>query len=379
MLNDCPTPVLDSTASNVSTSNYSTTDDSFMEDDPAVDEIFSHIDVNSTAQRYILAEKFGITRFQDFQKEAIEATLQGRDVLVIQPTGKGKSLCYQFPAVFSGNTTLVITPTISLMQDQTHELTAKGINAVFLGSAQTDPLAETKAFNRDTPNTIVYVSPEWLFGKQSHIDSVSALHKAKKLGLIAIDEAHLMYEWKEFRGQYQNCADLHSLFPGVPIMALTATAVPAIATKLKNFLNDPLILTSSINRPNIFLACHQCNFKKNDGPSRSFGLDHRDFNHFADEVSSLISNECSIVYTDFANHVGPIVMALRDRGVQAIGYYGKMKEREKIDAYKRWKSGEYAVIVATRAFGQTECAFCDQKWVTSIHISLGAGIWTSRP
>ena len=104
------------------------------------------------------------------------------------------------------------------MQDQTHELTAKGINAVFLGSAQTDPLAEMKAFNRDAPSSIVYVSPEWLFGKQSHINSVSALHKAKTLGLNAI--AHLMYEWKEFRGQYQNCAELHSLFPGVPIMAL---------------------------------------------------------------------------------------------------------------------------------------------------------------
>ena len=131
-----------------------------MDDDPAVDYIFSQIDVNSAAQRYILAGKCGITRFQDFQKEAIDATFLGKDVLIVQPTGKGKSLCFQFPAIFSGNTTLVITPTTSLMQDQTHELTAKGINAVFLGSAQTDPLAEMKAFNRDTPASIIYVSPE---------------------------------------------------------------------------------------------------------------------------------------------------------------------------------------------------------------------------
>ena len=228
--NDSPTHGLDCTVSSASTS--SNTDDSFLDDDPALDDIFSQIDVNSAAQRYILAEKFGITRFQDFQQEAIEATLQGNDVLIIQPTGKGKSLCYQFPAVISGSTTLVITPTISLMQDQTHELTAKGINAIFLGSAQTDPLAEIKAFNSDTPASIIYVSPEWLFGKQCHIDRVSALYKAKKIGFIAIDEAHLMYEWKEFREQYQNCASLKSIFPCVPIMALTATALPAIATLL---------------------------------------------------------------------------------------------------------------------------------------------------
>ena len=80
-------------------------------------------------------------------------------------------------------------------------------------------------------------------------------------------------------------------------------------------------------------------------------MDQRDFNEFSDQVSSLIEKDCSIVYTDFANHVGPIVMALRDRGVQAIGYYGKMSETEKVDAYKRWKSGEYPVIVATMAFG----------------------------
>jgi len=283
-----------------------------MDEDPALDDIFNGVDVNGAVQRYVLAGRFGVTHFRDFQKQAIEASLQGNDTLIIQPTGKGKSLCYQFPAVYSGKTTIVITPTISLMQDQTHELNHRGIEAMYLGSAQTDPLAEIKAFDKDKPAPIIYVSPEWLFGKQSHIDKLSELHKVNKLGLIAIDEAHLMYEWGGFRQHYQRCVELHSLFPGVPIMALTATATPAIASKLQEFLNHPLILSSTINRPNIYLACHPCNFKKTDGPSKLFGLDHRDFNDFADKVSSLIGNECSIVYTDFANHVGPIVMALRD-------------------------------------------------------------------
>ena len=97
----------------------------FMDDDPALDDIFNGIDVNSATQRYVLAEKFDVTHFRDFQKQAVEAALKGKDTLIIQPTGKGKSLCYQFPAVYTGKTTLVITPTISLMQDQTYELNDK--------------------------------------------------------------------------------------------------------------------------------------------------------------------------------------------------------------------------------------------------------------
>ena len=209
-----------------------------MDDDPALDDIFSDIDVNCATQRYVLAEKFSVTHFRDFQKQAVEAALAGKDTLIIQPTGKGKSLCYQFPAVYTGKTTLVITPTISLMQDQTYELNGRGIEATFLGSTQTDPQAEAKAFSQDKPAPIIYVSPEWLFGKQSHTDNVSALYRMNKLGLIAIDEAHLMFEWGSFREHYQRCTELHSLFPRVPIMALTATATPSIATKLKNFFEQ---------------------------------------------------------------------------------------------------------------------------------------------
>ena len=106
-----------------------------------------------------------------------------------------------------------------------------------------------------------------------------------------------------------------------------------------------------MNRPNIYLAVHQCNFKKSTGPSKSFSLDHRDFNKFADQVASVVKNDCSIVYTDFATQVRPIVLALRDCGVNVIGYYGKMKESEKGDVYLQWKNGDVPVIVATRAFG----------------------------
>ena len=89
-----------------------------------------------------------------------------------------------------------------------------------------------------------------MFGKQSHLDSVLALYRANKLGLIAVDEAHLIYEWGGFREHYQKCTELHAILPGVPIMALTATATPMIVKNLKGFLHDPLMLNNTINRPN---------------------------------------------------------------------------------------------------------------------------------
>ena len=263
----------------------------------------------------MLAEKFGNTRFKDFQKESIDAVLNKKNHLVIQPTGNGKSLCYQFPAVYMGKTTLslVTTPIISLMHDQTRELKSKGIDAVFLGSAQTDPDADTRAFDKTNPASVMFVSPEWLFGKSKNMDKVKSLHEQKhvQLGLIAIDEAHLIYEWGGFREHYQQCETLPQLFDGIPVMALTATATPAIFNNLTKFLNNLVIVRSSVNRPNIYLAAHQCNFKKTTGPSESFSLDHRDFNEFADQVTDMVKNDCSIVYTDFATHIGPIVLALR--------------------------------------------------------------------
>ena len=114
----------------------------------------------------------------------------------------GKSLCYQFPAVYTGKTTLVVTPTISLMHDQTLELSKQGIDAVFLGSAQIDPNADTKAFDEHDPASIIFVSPEWLFGNEGNMERVKSLHHKGRLGLVAIDEAHLMYEWDGFREHY---------------------------------------------------------------------------------------------------------------------------------------------------------------------------------
>ena len=129
-------------------------------------------------------------------------------------------------------------------------------------------------------------------------------------------------------GQCKSLATpLHDLLPNIPIMALSATITNQVEEALKCLLNEPLILRNTVNRENIFLAAEPCNFKRKDGSKQSVSLDSRDFNSFGERVKDIIGDECSIVYTDFACHVGSIVITLRDRDVKAIGYYGKMKKQ----------------------------------------------------
>ena len=238
------------------------------------------------------------------------------------------------------------------MQDQTHELSLKGISAVYLGSAQFDIHAEDRVFAPESDVSVLFVSPEWLFGgNDKNLTKVQKLCADGRLCLVAIDEAHLIYDWQDFRESYKRCEDIHTIFPGVPVMALSATVTPQVQLALSAFLNNPVIERSSMNRNNIFLAAEPCNYRRSDGSKQSISLDSRDFNSFADRVKDIISDQCTIVYTDFACHVAPIVLALHDRDVQAVGYYGKMKEGEKAESYSKWKSGEVQVIVATRAFG----------------------------
>ena len=145
-----------------------------------------------------LAEKFNLTAFKSFQKKIIDATLEGRDTLVIHPTGSGKSLCFQFPPVFQEKKAFIITPTISLMQDQVHGLQQKGINCTFLGSAQPDKQAECKALDPNSDISIIFVTPEWI-SKPDNVSRVQSLATEGKLPLLAIDEAHLVSEWSDFR------------------------------------------------------------------------------------------------------------------------------------------------------------------------------------
>lgn len=146
----------------------------------------------------LLLKKFKLTAFKDWQLRAVKALIDGRDALVVQPTGSGKSLCYQFPAVWLKKTTVVLTPTISLMDDQSSSLSSKGIKATFLGAAQQDTCIPEKLLAGEYE--IVFVTPESFFADNGQPRELfRQLNHKNNIGVIALDEAHLFSSWISFR------------------------------------------------------------------------------------------------------------------------------------------------------------------------------------
>ena len=224
--------------------------DSEFEFDDGDDAIFSSPSLDDSLQNATLiatlAERFKLTSFKPFQKEVIGATLQGKDTLVLYPTGSGKSLCFQFPPVYENKKGIIITPTISLMQDQVDKLNEMGISSVYLGSAQFDRNIEKRVFEPNSKESLIFVTPEWVI-KPGNLSKIQLLSSRKQLSLIAIDEAHLFCEWADFRSAYKDLKKLKYDFPDVPIMALTATAKPDTVEDMKDLLRHPHIVKASVN------------------------------------------------------------------------------------------------------------------------------------
>jgi len=312
--------------------------------DESLDDLFNSPSMDESLMNAVhvatLAERFNMTSFKPFQKEIIDATLNGRDTLVIQPTGSGKSLCFQFPPVHTNKKSIVISPTISLMQDQVHKLNGIGISAVLLGSAQLDHRVEVRALKTDSKEQIIFVTPEWI-AKPDHQLAVHSLIKSDCLSLIAIDEAHLITEWSNFRRAFNELRKLKSEFPSTPIMALTATATPAVKEDVLTLLRCPVISQSSMNRKNITLRVEELQHIK--GVPEAV--------QFSNRVAAIVNSDPTIIYTDFVADIGPIVSALQDVEIEAVGYHGEMDIPSRHESYIRWKSGEVNVIVATKAFG----------------------------
>ena len=288
-----------------------------------------------------LAERFNLTKFRHYQKEVIKALCSGKDCMVIQPTGSGKSMCFQFPAVYQNKIALVVTPTISLMQDHVKNCNEYGIKAAYLGSAQLDLSLEQRILSGESDINVVLVTPEWM-AKPDKQQKLKSLVEKNKLCLIALDEIHLFHYWQEFREAYKHLESLKFEFPSIPLLALTATAPPPVESSIRCLLRDPIVVKGSIDRPNITLACEEipCNMGK------------KNFSHFASKVSTLLDgSETAIIYTDFIDDVGLIMSELNNIGIDSVAYYGEMDIRSRCESFDKWKSGEVKVMVATSAFG----------------------------
>lgn len=283
----------------------------------------------------VLKQYFGYDSFRPGQERLIDAVLSGRDVLGILPTGGGKSLCYQVPALMLRGTALVISPLISLMNDQVGALIRRGIPAALLTSEQS-PFEREQVMRRAGGGRLrlLYVSPERLRSPAFRSEAVKW-----PISLIALDEAHCISEWgEEFRPAYREIPAFLALLPArPPVAAFTATAAPAVREDIIRYagLRDPFTLTTGFDRPNLFFAVRRA--------------ERRD-----EELLSLLAERrgsAGIVYCLTRAAVDDVTGEIVRRGIPAVRYHAGLSDAEKLRAQNAWLSGKVPLIVATNAFG----------------------------
>jgi len=283
----------------------------------------------------ILKTVFGYDKFRGQQQEVIEQLIAGQDALVLMPTGGGKSLCYQIPALIRPGVGIVISPLIALMQDQVNALLQLGVKAAFLNS--TLSLEESRSVERQLLNgelDLLYIAPERLTS-----DRTGALFGRIKIALFAIDEAHCVSQWgHDFRADYLQLSLLHERFPDIPRIALTATADDKTREEIKLRLNleqAPLYL-SGFDRPNIRYRIVQ---KQNA----------RD--QLMDFIRAEHAGDAGIVYCLSRKKVDATAEWLRTKGINALPYHAGMDAGLRAKHQHQFLMEEGLVIVATIAFG----------------------------
>ena len=282
----------------------------------------------------ILHRVFGYTQFHPLQERVIAHVLGGHDALVLMPTGGGKSLCFQVPALCVEGLTLVISPLVALMKDQVEALRANGVAAAFLNSTQTGEEAE-QVMGQIAAGALklLYISPEKLFSGSTGVRLASW-----NVALVAIDEAHCISFWgHDFRPVYTKLGQLRSLLPGVPLVALTATADPAIRRDILNQLaideND--VFLESFDRPNLHLAVLP-------GQKR------------LEQILAFLSRkpgQAGIVYCLSRATTEDLADKLSRKGYRARAYHAGMATQERSEVQEAFLRDDLEVICATVAFG----------------------------
>jgi ATP-dependent DNA helicase RecQ len=277
---------------------------------------------------------WGYDALRPLQREAMSAAMEGRDALVVLPTGGGKSLCYQVPALLSDRPTVVVSPLISLMKDQVDRLLSKGVPAAFLNSSlDAADRSRVRSGIAKGQYKLVFVAPE-RFGAADF----GGLLERGRVGAFAIDEAHCISHWgHDFRQDYRELGRLKREFPGVPVHAFTATATPRVREDIVGQLGleSPDVLVGDFFRPNL----------------RYLALPRDDaFQNVLGELRKR-PGQAGIVYCIRRADVDAISEGLRREGVRAEAYHAGMDDEERTAAQDRFIAGEVDVVVATVAFG----------------------------
>ena len=286
-----------------------------------------------------LERLFGFSAFRRGQREACQAALDGRDVLVVMPTGSGKSLCYQLPALLRDDLAIVVSPLVALMQDQVEALAARGLGeSVALVNAQQDAAANSDALRRAAAGELrlLYVAPE-RFSSPGFFDRL----RQCRVGLFVVDEAHCVSQWgHDFRPDYFRLADAARAVGARAIVASTATATPRVARDVATRLGlrDPVQVATGFDRPNIAFAVAR------PAPHQKRPL--------IAEALRRPQALPAIVYAGTRAGAEQIATELSSGlGVEALAYHAGLERGHRADVQRRFLSGEVPVVVATNAFG----------------------------
>ncbi|KAL4955948.1 hypothetical protein BDW69DRAFT_182026 [Aspergillus filifer] len=299
-----------------------------------------------------LKEKFGLRGFRMNQLEAIDSILSGTDTFVLMPTGGGKSLCYQLPAVISSGATkgvtVVISPLLSLMQDQVSHLRLKNVKAYLInGETQSSErqwiLSTLSGQSPEKHIEVIYITPEMIGKSHALIDTLERLYDNNRLARVVIDEAHCVSQWgHDFRPDYKEIGAFRNRIPGVPMMALTATATENVKVDVIHNLKmrGCAVFTQSFNRPNLTYEV------------RRKGKASELLENIAEIINNSYRNKCGIVYCLSRNNCEKVAEALRkEHRMKAAHYHAGLEAEQRADTQQKWQDGKIHVIVATIAFG----------------------------
>ena len=294
-----------------------------------------HCDVRDNAH-LILKTVYGYDSFRPLQEDIIDYVLSGRDALVLMPTGGGKSLCYQIPALMMEGTAIVVSPLISLMKDQVDALQANGVAAEALNSGNDEHVnSSVRERCQRGELKILYISPERL------VAEIPWLQQSVKLSMVAVDEAHCISQWgHDFRPEYTQLWQLKELFPSIPILALTATADKLTRNDIVGqlHLNNSRIFTSSFDRPNL-------------------SLDVRKVYRKAERIRTILEiiarhrDESGIVYCLSRKGAEDMSADLQKNGIPAAVYHAGLSAQERTRVQDDFINDRVNVICATIAFG----------------------------
>ena len=282
---------------------------------------------------------YGYEQFRPGQKEIIDAALANRDALVIMPTGGGKSLCFQLPALLKAGVMIVVSPLIALMQDQVEQLQRNGIAATFLNSSLSGEEARSRQNDLlDGKIKLLYVAPERLLN-QNFLPFLDEIHQTIGLSAFAIDEAHCLSEWgHDFRPEYRQLAQIRQRYPYTPCLALTATATERVRDDIcqQLQLRNPFIHVASFNRANLYYEV----VSKGQGS--------------LDDLLKLVRQQeggSGIIYCLSRKRVEETADMLRLNGISALPYHAGMNDRARADHQRRFIRDDVQIMVATVAFG----------------------------